>query len=214
MRYYPVNLDLAGRPCAVIGGGSVAERKVAALRDAGAKVTVISPAVTAGLERMAAAGEIALVRRPYQPGDLAGFFLAVAAASDPEANRQAAREARARQVLINVADTPELCDFTVPAQMVRGELLLTVSTGGKSPALARCIREELMDFYGPEFGLFLDALAAIRAGAKAKPGTPGDREEIWRQALDRKALDLVRAGRLGEAEARVKDAVGRFGIKS
>ncbi|WP_245690451.1 precorrin-2 dehydrogenase/sirohydrochlorin ferrochelatase family protein [Sporolituus thermophilus] len=206
--YYPVNLNLAGRRCAVIGGGAVAARKVLALLAAGAAVTVVSPAVTAELAALAAAGQITHIERPYWPGAIENFFIVICATDDPDVNRQAAEEGRAKGALVNVADAPELCDFTVPSQIVRGDLVITVSTGGKSPALARRLRQELEARYGPEYGLYLAMVGRLRDEMKERLATPRARECFWRRALDDEALALVKAGKLHEAEEKIRDAIG------
>lgn len=207
MRYYPVNLDIAGKQCLVVGGGQVAERKIAALLAAGAAVTVVSPQLTPRLAERAAAGELQWRQRGWQSGDMAGFTLAICAASDMAVNAAAAAAARQAGVLVNVVDTPALCDFTLPALVSRGELLLTVSTGGDSPILARRIREELEQLYGEAFGVYLAELAALRRQLQRQLNSPAARERFWRLALDAAALKLVRQGKTDEAKEKIIRAV-------
>jgi uroporphyrin-III C-methyltransferase/precorrin-2 dehydrogenase/sirohydrochlorin ferrochelatase len=159
---HPICLDLAGEPVVVVGGGEVARRKVASLVESGARVTVIAPACAAALEPLVARGEIRWVPRAYAPGDLAGARLAYAATDDPEVNRAVHAEARARRVWLNVADQPELCDFTAPAVVRRGDLTIAVSTNGASPAMARWIRERLDAELGPEYAEALGLLRQVR----------------------------------------------------
>jgi precorrin-2 dehydrogenase/sirohydrochlorin ferrochelatase len=149
---HPVFLDLAGEPVVVVGAGAVAERKIAALLESGARVTVIAPKATPRLLALAEGGEVRLLARPYGPGDLAGCRLAYVATDDPEVSRAVRAEATALGVWLNVADQPELCGFIAPAVVRRGDLTLAVSTGGASPALARWIRERLEADFGPEYG--------------------------------------------------------------
>ena len=137
MELYPINLKLTGRRCAVIGGGAVAERKIRALLAAGAAVSVFSPVLSAGLSELKQAGRFVWVPQDYEPGDLHNFFLVFCATNNSLINRQAAAEAKATGALVNIADAPDLSDFYVPAHVAHGELLLTISTGGGSPALAR-----------------------------------------------------------------------------
>ncbi|HKX05728.1 MAG TPA: bifunctional precorrin-2 dehydrogenase/sirohydrochlorin ferrochelatase, partial [Methylomirabilota bacterium] len=160
MAYYPLCLEMAGRPCLVVGGGPVAERKVAGLLDAGAWLTVVSPTATESLHAWARADRIRLVEREYTAADLAGHSVVFVATDDERVNAAVARDARAAGLLINAADDPAHCDFILPAVVRRGDLTVAVSTGGASPALARTVRDEI--------GAFLDrddyaALARVAA---------------------------------------------------
>lgn len=160
---HPIFLTLRDEPVVVIGGGAVAERKVASLLESGARVTVVAPACTRGLAALAKSGAIRLLSRPYASGDLGGCRLAYAATDDAEVNRAVHAEAAARGVWLNVADRPELCSFTAPAVVRRGDLTVAVSTNGASPALARRIREDLERRFGPEYARALAVLRAERA---------------------------------------------------
>lgn len=164
MRYYPVFLDIKGRSAVVIGGGAVAERKVSGLLAAGAAVTVISPKAVRGLELLAEKKRITLVKKAYREGaiEAEGAFLVVCAASSKAANMAGAKEARARGLLLNVVDAPEECGFIVPSVIDRGSLVVAISTSGKSPALAKRLREGLEEAIGPEYGTFADLLGAVR----------------------------------------------------
>lgn len=214
MACYPVNLRLAGRDCLVVGGGAVAERKAGALLAAAARVTVLSPQLTPRLAALAARGEIVHKPAAYRPGAIGNFFIVICATDDPAVNRQAAAEARAGGALVNVADAPELGDFTVPASVARGDLVITVSTGGHSPAFARRLRQELEERYGPEYGTYLTLLSKLRDEVKEHLATAAARGEFWREALDGEILALLRAGKKREAEEKILDAVSRFGTQS
>lgn len=211
MPFYPVNLQIAGKPCVVIGGGAVAERKVNALLKAEAVVTVISPQMTVALSRLAQMQHIKHVDRPYRQGDLAGFFLVICATDHRSVNRAAALEADERGLLLNVVDDPDLGNFSVPAQVTRGDLLLTVSTAGKSPALAKLLRQDLAARYGDEYGLYLELVAKIRAELKNVLATSKDREQFWRESIDEEVIILLRQGKINEAEAKIRNAVGSVG---
>jgi precorrin-2 dehydrogenase/sirohydrochlorin ferrochelatase len=210
---YPVNLNLLGRSCAVIGGGLVAERKVVSLLHAKAIVTIFSPQLTKRLSQLAERQLLSAYLRRYNPGDLTGYFLVICATNDSIINRQAAMEAKAAQALVNVVDVPELCDFTVPAQVVRGDLLLTVSTAGHSPKFARLIRQQLEKKYGEEYGIYLDLLGEIRSGMKQQLSAK-QRQCFWQETLDGEILDLLAAGKLKEAEDRIRYATCSIGIES
>ena len=214
MPVYPVNLQIAGRCCAVVGGGCVAERKVLSLLEAGACVTVVSPKLTDCLQALVRDNHIAHVDKDYQQGDMQKYFIVICATDDVAINSLVAKEARQTGALVNVVDDPLLCDFTVPARVTRGDVLLTVSTGGKSPALARKLREELAERYGPEYGDYLQLLAKTRTEMKGRLATSQARESFWRENLDNEILVLLRQGKIVEAEAKIKNATGCTGTKS
>ncbi len=214
MELYPINLKLTGRRCAVVGGGAVAERKVATLITAGAEVTVFSPVLTPGLNGLQEAGRLTWVPRAYMAGDLHNFFLVFCATDRQEINRQAAEEAGAAGSLVNIADAPELSDFYVPAQVAHGDLLLTISTGGGSPALARRLKDDMAARYGPEYGHYLALIAKLRPEIKARLATANAREKFWRETIDHEALDLLRQGKFSEAEERIRNAACCTGTQS
>jgi len=188
----------------VVGGGGVAERKIDSLLACDAEVCAIAPSFSPTVERLAAEGKVALVRRSYRPGDLAGCFLAVAATDDEEVNEAVWREAEERGLLVNVVDDPARCTFTLPATLRRGPFLLTVSTGGTSPALARRVREELERQFGPEYGVFATWLGELRGRLRASHTRQEERERIYRALVYSDVLDLLRAGRETEARQRVE----------
>lgn len=162
MPLYPVNLKISGRLCLVVGGGPVAARKVGSLLFCGARVRIVSPEVVEDIRQLALAGKIEWWQRGYVHGDLRGIFLAIAATDRPEVQRQIAEEAAGLPVLLNSADTPDACDFQVPSKLRRGELLITISTGGASPALSRRIREKLEVEFGWEYAVVVTLLARLR----------------------------------------------------
>ena len=188
--YYPLFLDLRGRRVVVVGGGWVAIQKVAELLPTGAEIVVVAPEVEPAIGELAAAGKLVWWRRSYQPDDLAGAFLLLASDS-PTVNARAARDARRRGVLLNVADDPTHCDFITPAIVRRGDLTVAVSTGGRSPAFARYVRERLETVLSEEYGAVLDLVAGVRRwlhvrGRRASP-------ERWQSAIAQ-ALAEHRAG--------------------
>jgi precorrin-2 dehydrogenase/sirohydrochlorin ferrochelatase len=152
MQYYPIFLDLRAYPCLVIGGGTVAERKVQSLLQAHGQVTVISPTCTPQLRSWAVDRTITLYERPYCSGDLQGFSLVFAATSDETLHEKIAAEARGAGVLLNVVDRPALCSFIMPAVVSQGDLTLAISTGGASPALAKKIRQTLERHFNSSLG--------------------------------------------------------------
>lgn len=208
MNYYPIFLRVAGRPCLVIGGGSVAEQKVESLLKAVARVTVISPQLTPGLRALAARDQIIHQERAYRAGDLTGFFLAYAATDDATLHAQIAAEADAAGVLLNVVDRPHLCHFIVPSVMQRGDLTIATSTGGASPAMAKRIRRNLEDIFGPEYALALTLLRRVRQRLATRACTGSERQCIFNALIDSPLLEYLRHGQGGAVDALLASAVG------
>lgn len=192
MKFYPVFLRLTGRRCVVAGGGEVAERKVRSLLDAGARVVVVSPTLTAGLAELASGGTIDHLAREYRAGDLAGAFLAYAATDDEALHATIAGEARAAAVLLNVVDHPTLCDFIVPAVLNRGDLAVAVSTSGSSPALAARIRSDIDRALGPEYDRALAIFSRLRRRLRAKPLAAAERRRILVNLAASELVDRLR----------------------
>ncbi len=168
---YPIFLDLSGRRCVVVGGGEVANRKARKLLQARARVVVISPEIGAELESVA----VEVHRRPYGEGDLEGAYLAFAATNSREVNAAVAREAEERGIPVNVADRPSDGDFAVPSTLRRGRLQVAVSTGGASPTLARRIKDELEELFGPEWAGLVEELGrSRRRGEKSEERLEGE----------------------------------------
>ncbi|MHB1131433.1 MAG: precorrin-2 dehydrogenase/sirohydrochlorin ferrochelatase family protein [Chloroflexota bacterium] len=210
VRYYPMMLSLAGRTCVVVGGGEVAARKVGPLLECEALVRVVSPVVVPQLQQLADAGVVALLLRAFRPGDLTGAVLAIAATDDASTNEAVWQEARATGLPVNVVDDPARCTFTVPAAVRRGPLLLTVSTDGTSPALARAVRQQLAREFGPAWGRFASWLGEVREQVKAEFPTPNSRERVWRELLDEEVLALLRADAEQQARERVQAKLTRL----
>jgi precorrin-2 dehydrogenase/sirohydrochlorin ferrochelatase len=194
---YPLSLKLNGRPCLVVGGGAVAERKVASLLECGADVTVVAPDATDQIR--SASGRIKFIERPFELSDVAGALLVIAATNNPGVNSAVADAARASGALVNVVDVPDLCDFYVPALVTRGDLQITVSTGGASPALAKRIRIDLDRQFGPEFEAYLELLARVPNRAR--------RNKAEEQFLESPALRLIAEGRVKDAEQIMSDCL-------
>ena len=148
MRYYPVSLDIKNRKCLVVGGGSVGTRKVKTLVECGAKVTVVSPDVRKKLLELAGSHSIVLKKRVYRQTDLDGMFLVIGTTDDEELNRQISEAAEKLNMLCNIADRPQVCNFILPSIVHRGDLTISISTSGRSPALAKKLRIELEGQFG------------------------------------------------------------------
>lgn len=201
MRYYPVFLDIAGKPTVVIGGGQVALRKAEGLLDAGAQVTVVSPALHPDLEALAAAGRVKHVAREYRPGDLDGHVLAIVCTDDSSLNAAVAHEGKQRGVWVNAVDDLANCDFIMPSIVRRGDIVVAVSTSAGSPAMARKLREDLQEFLTEEYALMLDLVAEVRRelrdrGLSVEP-------DVWNAALDAEVKRLLGQGNLDEAKQRL-----------
>jgi uroporphyrin-III C-methyltransferase/precorrin-2 dehydrogenase/sirohydrochlorin ferrochelatase len=206
--YYPVLLDLRDRRAVVVGGGTIAEGKVAPLVDAGAAVTVIAPDLTPGLAVRAREGRFTHVARAYAPGDLAGAHLAIAATDDPEVNHAVHAEAEAGGVLINVVDDPPYCGFILPSILRQGDLVVAVSTSGNAPALAVRIRERLERELGEEYGRFLELAGSIRAPLAERFPDFQIRKRLWYRLVDSDVLALLRAGDEARARGRIAEIMG------
>jgi precorrin-2 dehydrogenase / sirohydrochlorin ferrochelatase len=196
-RQYPVNLILTGQPCLVVGGGSVAARKVAGLLACGADVRVIAERLDPELRALS----VPVEERCYQRGDVNGYRLVIAATNDPVVNRAVYEDARTADIWINSADDPGACTFTLPSVVRRGPIMVTVSTGGYSPALSTWLKAHVEDELGPEYEILVDLLAEARNAMKAAGRST---EEVdWRRALDSDMLDLIKAGHIDRARERL-----------
>ena len=174
---YPVNLVLDGRECLVVGGGRVAVRKVEGLLACGARVTAVAPSVAPGLHGLPG---VTVAERAWEPADLDGKWLAIAATDDPSVNAAVYAEGERRGVWVNGADDPANCSFTLPSVVRRGSLMLTVSTGGRSPAVATWLRRRLEREIGPEYEALLELVASHREAVKASGGTYDSSDRKWR----------------------------------
>ena len=195
--YYPVFLNLAGKRCVIIGGGTIAQGKIGGLLQAGCEITVISPEATPGIRQAAQRGDIVWLQRTYEPGDLEGAFIGVAATNVWHVNREIFEEAEGLGVLLNVVDDPDLCSFIAPSVVKREPVTLAISTGGASPALARKLRETLAHAEALEWADLADLLAQARRIVKEKRVVIDP--ERWQCCISRKLLDMVQDGRGEEA---------------
>jgi len=194
MAGYPILLSLEGRTVVVIGAGKVAGRKIGFLVEAGARVKVVSPTAENSIHDLAEAQKIDFQARPYVRGDLEGAWLAFAATNDSETNMQVWEEAQSRDIPINVATDPGLCDFTVPSMVRRGDLCIAISTGAASPRLARKIRERLEKEYGPEYETLLEILGEARQKIVASGEEEAAKRDLIDRVLSSDILNLIRSG--------------------
>ena len=194
MRYYPVYLDMRGRNALVIGGGAVGSRKAETLLRAGARVTLVSPQVTETIRSLADAGRLTWHARCYQSSDVADMFLVYSATDDADLNRRIEEDAAGQQALCNFADQPDRGHFILPSIIERGDLLVSISTSGKSPAVARRLRKDMEAYFGEEYAPFLRLMGAVRERLLEREHAPADHRKVFGQLIDGGLLALVKAG--------------------
>ena len=197
--YYPVYLNLRGRRCVIVGGGTVAEGKISRLLDSGAEIRVVSPDATDGIRRFVADGSVRWEQRKYRPGDLEGAFIAIAATNVREVNRRIFDEANERGVMLNAVDDPPNCSFIAPAIVQRGPVTLAISTGGVSPALARKLRESLQASDDLAWADLSGVMAATRACLREMGMLTSVDPELWQRCITPQLLAMAQEGREGEA---------------
>ena len=208
MRYYPVNLDIRKRNCLVVGGGAVGTRKVRTLRACRARVTVVSPDATDTLRRLAQKGDIRLMLREYREADLTGMFLVIGATDDELLNRRIHADAEKRGMLCNIADRPAACNFILPAVVHRGDLVIAVSTSGKSPAFAKKLRKQLETEYGEEYATLLTLMGALREKLLKERHEPEAHKPLFERLLSGNILGWIRNGETGRIDRLLYEVLG------
>ena len=206
MGYYPIFLEMKDRRCVVLGGGTVAERKVEGLVAASANVTVISPAITDGLRRLLTQGAIRHVAREYRAGDRAGYDLVFVATDNSEVNAAVSSEAHSLHIWVNSTDDPDHCDFILPAVIRRGDLAVAISTGGVSPAATRAIREELDEYFHQDYASFIQIAGQVRKELREKSVSPDPSK--WNRALRGDFRRLIKEGKLVQAKELLLETLG------
>lgn len=203
MDYLPIFLKLKERPCLVVGGGTVAARKVDTLRSAGARVTVLAPELCPQLVESHAQGKIAWRKKAFAPEDIESFDLAIAATGDAAVNEAVSEAAKALRVPVNVVDSPRLCTFVLPAIIDRSPVVAAISSGGTSPVLTRLLRTRLETLIPPAYGRLARLAQSFRERVKQTLTEPERRRRFWEQALQGGIAELVFAGREEEAARRL-----------
>ena len=209
MRYYPVHLDIENRNCLVVGGGGVGTRKVITLINCGAVVTVVSPVVSQELLELASSRAIKLKERSYQSADLEGMFLVIGATSDEKLNRQISNDADRLNTLCNIADRPEVCNFILPSIVQRSDLVITISTSGKSPALAKKLRKKLESQFGEEYGVFVQLMGAIRKKLLSKSHAPEAHKHLFEHLIDSDLIEMIRDDKNEEINGLLFEILGQ-----
>ena len=208
MRYYPVYLDIQNRNCLVVGGGSVGTRKVMMLLTCGANVTVVSLAATKKLQELSKNGMIKLKERPFQTADLDDRFLVIGATDNQELNRQIHAEAERRGLLCNIADRPEACNFILPSVVNRGDLIIAISTSGKSPAFAKKMRKHLEKEFGNEYAEFLNLMGAIRKKLLSEDHEPEAHKHLFEELIERDLVQILKEGKTENINSLLFEVLG------
>jgi len=201
-KFYPIYLDVKDKKCVIVGGGKVAYRKVCSLKEAGAEVVVVSPETC---PEIADKKDIALIKKDYDENILDGALLVIAATDNESVNKKVSLDARKRNIIVNVVDHPELCSFIVPSTINRGDLCISISTGGASPAVAKSIREKLEDVFGSEYEEYLNLLTKMRSIAMSDIKNSAKRRKVLRRLAEKDILNIVKNNGVTEAEARMRE---------
>src|SRR5947207_6265229 len=210
--YYPIFIDVEDHDVVIIGGGEVCARKAETMLRYGARVTIVSPSFTDDIESWARDGKLTLRRKRYETADLDGASIVIASTDDTAVNEQVAADARARKLPVNVVDVTPLCEFIVPAIIDKGSVQIAVSTGGKSPALARTLKEDLIRLVGNEYAEVNDVLGTLREGAKRVLPTDVDRKRFFDSIIAAGILDMIREGRRREAYETIRTFCEAAGV--
>jgi len=210
--YYPVYLDIEERSVVIIGGGSVCARKADAMMKYGARVTIVSPQVTGEIEQWLSDGRLTVRRKAYEESDLPGAVIVIASTDDPCVNARVARDCRRRKIPVNVVDVTHLCDFIIPAIVERGSIQIAVSTGGKSPALARRLKEDLQKLVGLEYDEVNQLMGGLRTAAKKTLATDIERKRFFDAIIAAGVLEMLRGGHRREAYETIRDVCQTAGV--
>jgi siroheme synthase-like protein len=210
--YYPIFLDIEDRSVVIIGGGNVCARKAETMMNYGAKVTIVSPEFTEEIEQWGAAGKLTMRRKRYEETDLDGANIVIASTDDTATNERIAADCRRRRIPVNVVDVTPLCEFIVPAIVESGSIRIAVSTGGKSPALARTLKEDLQRMVGSEYAEVNDVLGSLRESAKNVLPTDADRKRFFDGIVAAGILGMLRDGRRREAYETIAGACDAAGV--
>jgi len=190
--YFPIYLEIKGKKVLVVGGGIVAQRKIESLLETGALIVVVSIKVTNQIRQFEKEGRIKIIGRQYEESFLENVFMVIAATDNAELNHRVSKDAREKGLLINAVDQPQDCNFIFPSVMKRGDLTLAISTSGKSPALARKIREQLEQEFGQEYEVLLKIMGNLRKEILSWK-LPQDRNKgLFNQLIEGSLLEAAR----------------------
>ncbi len=209
MRYYPISLDVQARKCLVVGGGAVGTRKVKTLVKCGARVIVISPYLTKDLEDLSAQGTIDVEKRVYSSADLDGLFLVIGATGNDSINRKISADAERLNILCNIADVPDACNFILPSIVERGDLTIAISTSGKSPAFAKKLRQDIEKQFGEEYALFLELMGSIRKKLLMEKHEPEAHKHLFETLIRGGLLEMVTENKKESINILLKETLGK-----
>ncbi len=208
MQYYPIFLDIRGRNCLVVGGGDVGTRKVEMLLKCGASITVVSMDTTKELKRLAEDQRITLITRAYRSSDLDNRFLLIGATNDEGLNQQLSMDAEKKNLLCNIADRPAACNFILPAIVAQGDLVLAISTSGKSPAFAKKLRKDLEKQFGKAYAIFLDLMGAIRNRLLLEKHAPEQHKPLFQKIIHSDIISWIENRQFEEIDCLLLDVLG------
>ncbi|HSY52485.1 MAG TPA: bifunctional precorrin-2 dehydrogenase/sirohydrochlorin ferrochelatase [Thermoanaerobaculia bacterium] len=211
--YYPIYIDIEDRAVLIVGGGTVCARKAETMMRYGARVTIVSPEITGEIAAWEGDGALAVRRKLYSEADLEGASIVIASTDDQCVNARVARDCRRRRIPVNVVDVTHLCEFIVPAIIEKGSIQIAISTGGKSPALARTLKEDMQRMIGPEYAAVNDLLGTLRKSAKSVLPTDIDRKRFFDGIIAAGVLEMLRDGRRREAFEAVARACEADGVE-
>jgi precorrin-2 dehydrogenase/sirohydrochlorin ferrochelatase len=208
MKYYPVNLDMTNKRCVVVGGGEIAERKVERLLECGAQVTVVSKSLTPVLKARKKTGQMDHIDRDYEDQALDGAFMVIGATNRNDVNERISKDAMTRGLLVNIVDDPDRCNFILPSLVQQGDLSIAISTGGKSPALAKKLRKELEKQYGPEYQTLLVIMGILRKRILAGDQRAADNKAVFEDLVHSDILQAIREKDRGRVNTIIRDLTG------
>lgn len=210
--YYPIMLDVRGRSAVVIGGDAIAAEKATALANSGARVSVLSPEFGAEMLALAERGQVTLRRKGYEPGDLEGAFVVVAATNDAALIEAIWQETQQRGQPVNIVDVPRYCTFILPSILRRGKLTVAVSTEGASPSLAKRIRQQLEEVLPSAYETYIDLAALVRAHLRRQGVSYAVRDEFFREFMDSAILALLNVDEVAQALAIIGALLRKYGV--
>lgn len=210
--YYPIYIDIEDHAVLIVGGGTVCARKAETMMRYGGRVTIVSPSITEEIAAWERDGALTVRRKKYAETDLDGASIVIASTDDQCVNARVARDCRRRKIPVNVVDVTHLCEFIVPAIIEKGSIQIAISTGGKSPALARTLKEDLQRTIGPEYAEVNDLLGMLRKSAKSVLPTDVDRKRFFDGIIATGILDMLREGRRSEAYEAIARACEAEGV--
>ena len=208
MKYYPVNLDMTNKRCVIVGGGEIAERKVERLLECGAQVTVVSKSLTPVLKTRKKTGQMDHIDRDYEDQALDGAFMVIGATNRNDVNERISKDAMTRGLLVNIVDDPDRCNFILPSLVQQGDLSIAISTGGKSPALAKKLRKELEKQYGPEYQTLLVIMGILRKRILAGDQRAADNKVVFEDLVHSDILQAIREKDRGRVNTIIRDLTG------